>query len=1045
MMANKDVQNTPLLYLKRIILPTLIATLVWAILPFPSVSSPLLQGDAGDAPQSQADELFETGIRLYKSGQWQNAADKFKAALPLFQTAGNQPHTADTLYYLGETAYYLGNLNDSLKYYQQSLNIEAQLTGRDEEKAALLYAIGWVYDERQEYTPALNYYQQAFEIVEKTGNTSAQETALESMSRIYFLLGKDDEGERLSNMALNMRATILEQAENRYIDAQNYFKQGDYETAIELYRQTLSILQEVDNTEEDIAEVLQNIGGAYIALGKSEQALEYYRQALAIQQEYSQQMLSFLPETPARYEEVSTLNNIGNTYLTLEQYEAALKAYRQALEMAQENAYSEGEAYSHYNIAFVYYSLGQYQAALTHYQQSLAINQKVNDLDGEASTLHNIGAVYEALKQDEQALSFYQKALTIARENNNPESEALALNNIGLLYNNQGKYPQALAAFEQALLIVRPLNAPKLKGAILNNLGLSYYNQGEYQQALSPLQQALEIARAVGNQIGEGNTLNNLGATYNKSGNNIQAISYYKQAVDIFEVVQRDIKIEEFQSSFADGKVDIYESLIDLLVSEGRFEEAFAYTERARARAFLNRLGNQQFDPGAGANLELIERERNLAGQISALQRQIGQADINLKIKLEELQSNYKQTLLELKQSNPAYASLVSVNPLSFTDIQTKILDDQTALVSYFVSDEKIIAFALDRQGLTAVTLPVSRAELATQIEYFNTLIQIEPGAGQTQSSERIEAAQSLHQFLISPLRAWLQRPRLIIIPHTILHYVPFAALLDEDQQPLAARFILSTAPSASSLDPRLLNHSLNHGKLLAFGNPKSAAPSLPFARVEALSVARLYPQSASFTGQSATEAVLRAAAPKFDILHLAVHSQLNSVAPLFSALLLADAGAEQPPENDGRLEVREIFSLNLSEANIVILSACETALGEQSRGDELIGLSRAFLYAGSPAVIASLWPVEDEATAVLMTAFHRQMQAGADPATALSKAQNNLLSQEKWSLPYYWAGFTLIGSANSSPLYKAYSPFHKLNATLQHLEQIKKRYSFPF
>jgi CHAT domain-containing protein len=274
----------------------------------------------------------------------------------------------------------------------------------------------------------------------------------------------------------------------------------------------------------------------------------------------------------------------------------------------------------------------------------------------------------------------------------------------------------------------------------------------------------------------------------------------------------------------------------------------------------------------------------------------------------------------------------------------------------------------------------------------------------------QIEAAQDLYRLLIDPLQPYLVQPRLIIIPHQTLHYLPFAALLDEAQQPLAARFTLSIAPSASSLDPSLRQTTTNEGHLLAFGNPETTATALPYAENEAKAIAALYPQANLLIGPAASEASLRQDLAGAYILHFATHGTLDPLNPLFSALLLAATPGTTPAEQDGRLEVQEVFNLDLHEANLVVLSACETALGEQSRGDELVGLSRAFLYAGSPVVVASLWPVEDEATSVLMTAFHRQIQAGVGPAAALTSAQAEVRRQEKWAAPYYWAGFVVIG-----------------------------------
>jgi CHAT domain-containing protein len=254
-----------------------------------------------------------------------------------------------------------------------------------------------------------------------------------------------------------------------------------------------------------------------------------------------------------------------------------------------------------------------------------------------------------------------------------------------------------------------------------------------------------------------------------------------------------------------------------------------------------------------------------------------------------------------------------------------------------------------------------------------------------------------------------------------------FAALSDESGTPLSARFTLSLIPSASALSYAQANQSPDQGRLLALGNPTTDLPPLPFAEREVQALAPLYQQRTILTRTTATETAFRTEASNADWVHLAAHAQLNPAGPLFSALYLATKptitsqpgtprGPDQADElaaadSDGRLEVREILNLDLTGVNGVVLSACETGLGEQSRGDELVGLTRAFLYAGTPVVVASLWEVEDEATAALMTTFHQRLRDGLGPAAALRAAQVEIQQNAGWAAPYYWAGFQVGGT----------------------------------
>jgi CHAT domain-containing protein len=366
------------------------------------------------------------------------------------------------------------------------------------------------------------------------------------------------------------------------------------------------------------------------------------------------------------------------------------------------------------------------------------------------------------------------------------------------------------------------------------------------------------------------------------------------------------------------------------------------------------------------------------------------------------------------------------------------VLPENTTLISYFVAAEQTIAFIASRDNFAAVPIAITRQDLINRVATFRSLITLEAGRPADRlADDRSAAAQALYNSLVGPLVPFFPtapnspntsrspHPSLIIAPHDTLHYLPFAALLDGEGEPLSAQFTLSLIPSASTLSYAQANQNPDYGRLLALSDPITDLPPLPYARREVEALSAFYPLSSSLTGSTATEVAFRAEVSGVDWVHLAAHAQLEPGAPLFSALHLSAAPIIQPPQDatgssltsssDGRLEVREIFNLDLTEVNGVVLSACETGLGEQSRGDELVGLTRAFLYAGTPVVVASLWEVEDEATAALMTSFHQHLRTGLGPAPALRAAQEEVRQNPRWSAPYFWAGFQVIGDGGPS------------------------------
>ncbi len=269
------------------------------------------------------------------------------------------------------------------------------------------------------------------------------------------------------------------------------------------------------------------------------------------------------------------------------------------------------------------------------------------------------------------------------------------------------------------------------------------------------------------------------------------------------------------------------------------------------------------------------------------------------------------------------------------------------------------------------------------------------------------DVAASLYSMLISPVSEHLRHQHLIVVPQGWLHHVPFAALRNPaTDRFLAEDFVLSLAPSASALASLLRPAQKGSREVLVLGDPATDLEPLREARQEAQRVAGLFGVSPHL-GEYAIEAMVHARSRQLGLLHLAAHGQNDSKAPILSRIAL---GAGEG--HDGVLELHEIWDrLDLPVARLVTLSSCETALGQLTRGDEVIGLTQAFLVAGSQAVLSALRPVDDEASAELMAAFYRRLLGGAGAAAALRDAQRELLRDPRFSAPYFWAGFTLTGN----------------------------------
>ena len=508
--------------------------------------------------------------------------------------------------------------------------------------------------------------------------------------------------------------------------------------------------------------------------------------------------------------------------------------------------------------------------------------------------------------------------------------------------------------------------------------------------------------------------LTSIGLSYEHDGIYEEAIRNLVGAATVLERGVEDLRLEEFLAgNLSSSAGAVYPALIDLLARHGRTQEAFDYAERARARAFLLGIGNPKLEPRQGADPALVREAEDLRQQLLAEERRLLQAPSGgpaSTSKRDDLRERYRSLWLRLKVSDPAHRERARIDPARIDDIRAA-LDADTTLVSYFVSRSAIQAWVLDRDRYRHFTLPLNRDDLERAGCWLDELAR--RGRGVTPLASPCAGGPAvpflLHLRLITPLQPETFRRRLLIAPHDRLHSLPFAALCDpKTRRFLIEDHVVSYLPSAGVLPILRAAETPVEGSALVLGAPApldTTLEPLPGARDEAAAVAHLL-ATRPLLGAEATESRLYNLAGNVDLLHVAAHGLYEPRNPPFSRIALTPT-----EEQDGNLEVHEILeNLDLAGVNLVVLSACDTARGEASKGDEITGLTRAFLLAGSPGVISTLWRIDDTATALLMDELYGQLIAGATAAEALRTAQLRLRSRLEYSDPQWWAAFTLTG-----------------------------------
>ena len=476
-----------------------------------------------------------------------------------------------------------------------------------------------------------------------------------------------------------------------------------------------------------------------------------------------------------------------------------------------------------------------------------------------------------------------------------------------------------------------------------------------------------------------------------KEGNLKEAIGFYEKAVAVIEQHRSTIKVEAGKIGFVGDKQAVYHGLIAALYKDKQYAKAFEYVERSKSRALVDLLaGKKDFAVKAAGREEQVRRAiadgDKSETEIMTMDRNVNRPQVRfVAVKARQ----------DLQHDAPELASLVTVDATPVADM-TALLSPGESLVEYYYSGSDMFAFVLSAKGLQGVKIDPSG--LAGDVAAFRKSLE-------TPNSPDAQAlAAKLYRRLFAPLEGALSGRDLVVVSHGVLHYIPFNALHDGKEY-LIDRYHIRLMPSASAMKYLRDRKDAKTGGILALGNPDLGNPAndLAFAQKEAVEVAKIWPGSKVYVRKEATEEIVRRYGGDYRYLHFATHGQFSPENPLQSALLLSPDGP-----SDGMLTVDKLYAMKL-DANLITLSACETGLSKVANGDDLVGLTRGFLYAGASSIVASLWKVDDLATAELMIRFYKGMQQ-TDKLDALRKAQ--LETRKKYPHPYYWSAFQLTGRA---------------------------------
>ncbi len=1017
-------------------------------------------------PDAEAEKAFDEGMKLYQEGTAESrrgAIAKWEEALLLFRKTSNLSREAVTLLGIGYVYDSLGEKQTALNYLNQALPLFQQVGDRGTE-ATTLNNIGRIYDDLGEKQIALNYLNQALPLRRKVGNQVGEATTLHNIGGVYDDLGEKQTALNYYQEALSLfqqvgdqsgEATTLNNIGGVYDDL------GEKQLALNYYNQALPILQKVGNWGTQ-ATTLNNIGRIYDSLGEKQLALNYYNQVLPLFQQIGD-----------KRGVATTLNNIGYVYDSLGEKQTALDYYNQALACRRQVWDQEGEATTLNNIGYVYDSLGEKQTALDYYQQGLSLFQQVGDRGGAATTLNNIGYVYSSLGEKQTALDYYQQALLILREVGDRGMEATTLNNIGRVYSSLGEKQTALNYYNQALPIYRQVGDRGGEAIALNNIGRVYDSLGEKQTALNYYEQALPILQKVGDRAMEGITLYNIAWLKRSQGKLTESLTFIEKSLEIIEDLRTKVASSNLRASYFATVQDEYQFYIDLLMqlhqqnpNQGYDSKAFHASERSRARTLVELLNEASVDIRQGIDPQLATAERKLQQKLNTIETQrikllsgeyTPEQKANIEQTRDKLIDEYDKLRDKIRIASPNYAALTQPQPLTLKEVQQLVLDNDTLLIQYSLGEESSYLWAVTKDSIHSYQLPPGAEIKNAAIEL---MVKITNPRERNDMTKVDSAADELTEILLKPVADKLNKKRLLIVGDRFLQEIPFSALSipntdgeSDGYQPLIVNHEIVHLPSATTIanirngtksrklapkkvaiiaDPVFSpEDSRMTGKITTISTSENGSRGLPLeaqqldrsardagiewdrlpaTRTEAEAIMALVPESERtqvFDFQANRETATSQELSKYQIVHLATHGFANGKQPELSGVIMSLVDRNGNWQN-GFLRLNDIFNLNLP-AELVVLSACQTARGKDIKGEGLVGLTRGFMYAGAKRVVGSLWRVDDSGTADLMSQFYQGMlEQELSPVEALRAAQLQML--EQGISPYYWGAFTLQG-----------------------------------
>jgi CHAT domain-containing protein/Tfp pilus assembly protein PilF len=894
---------------------------------------------------------------------------------------------------------------------------------------------------------------------------------LASAARILIHAGKWQESDQKLEQAIHLsqNAGPIVRAELFRIWASSFEYRGELTKATNYYHATLQESEKLDANGMEVANSLLLLAAVDLQKDDSDQADAHLTRALAISRRlapYSFQTATILEHFGILFEDRSDLENAERYYLdalTIEE-----RFFPDSRQLASTLT----------NLGTLMHWRGDLGRAEAYHRRALSIAEKIEENGPQlAEILNNIGECVLEQGDAAKAEQYQKRALTL-REQTEPGTVAVALTlgSLGEIARIRHDFARAEAYYIQAIHAAAKANAAEQENAqLLMGEANVFRDQGDYHKSEDLYRHALAIvAKSSPGSMDHAELLAELAGTLRHQEQMQGASELYREALTIIEKQALHLGgVIEDRTRYRATNIRYYQEYGDVLLRQGRREQAFEVIERSRARTLLELLSNGHINIGKDVDSALLSRERDIQRTLQAktevrvrlvasehTPEQVSRVDSEI----DNLLMQAKDIKARLLLNTPEYAALVEPQQLSTAEIQ-QLHDENTLLLEYSLGERCSHLWAVTSDALMVYDL-LPRKEIERAARELYDLWASRP-LEQTQLKEPGKAkrdfdraARRLSQMVLGPVSELLGTKRLVIVADGALQYIPFAALPEPARSlssvPIIIRHEIVNLPSASAIAEirhRHNNRAKPLGMIAMFADPvfdakdervsptnlKAATNStlavrshelgraaadlgltrngtihlnrLIYTRNEANAVMSVIPAKRGFQAldfDASRSTAMSGILAKYRIVHFATHGLLNNKHPELSGLVLSLVN-KQGKTRDGFLKLQDIYDMRL-RADLVVLSGCETGLGEEINGEGLVGLTRGFMYAGANRVVASLWSISDLATATLMAEFYKSMDNGKRPAAALRAAQIQMWKQQQWKSPYYWAAFQIQG-----------------------------------